>query len=161
MRKHSRALNICLNAEPGAPDGASRSLDFEESEMSTEAHDFGAVRQPADPINRARGDGQDGMPSGSEDVSIAPAEAPSEAFARLEQTAQANGGEYSLPREYEGSFGRTLFDTPASEDGSLTVVMPPAEIEHVTTQALVRIQSYPDNRVYVGAVSAGPFYDPD
>src|SRR5581483_7620073 len=129
--------------------------------MSSEMHDSDAVGQSSDQAGVPRVDGQDWIPPLDGRVSIAPAEAPAEAFARLERTAQANGGEYKLPKEYEGSFGRTLFDSPASEDGSVTVVLPPPEIEHVTTQALVRIQSYPDNRVYVGAVSAGPFYDPD
>jgi len=125
--------------------------------MPTEMQDSDSAPQSINPVDGPQADGQNWMSRGNEDLSIAPAEAPSEAFARLERTAQANGGEYTLPREYEGSFGRTLFDTPASEDGSLTVVLPPDEIEHVTTQALVRIQSYPDNRVYVGAVNAGPF----
>jgi hypothetical protein len=39
--------------------------------------------------------------------------------------------------------------------------MPANEIDNVTSQALVRIHSYPDHRIYVGAVSGGPFYDPD
>lgn len=92
---------------------------------------------------------------------LVPSQAPSAAFASIEATAQTNGGEYRPPTEYAGSFGRTLFDSQSSEDGLITVVMPPDEVEHVTTQALVRIHSYPDNRIFVGAVSEGPFYDPD
>ncbi|HEV2747179.1 MAG TPA: ATP-binding protein [Allosphingosinicella sp.] len=76
-------------------------------------------------------------------------------------TSQEAGGAKKLPEAYEGSFGRTLFDTPSSVDGTITVVMPSDRIKDVTSQALLRIQSYPDGRRYVGAVSAGPFYDPD
>ena len=91
----------------------------------------------------------------------APPAPPADAIQNIGRTADANGGEYKLPKEFDGSFGRTLFDSPSSEDGQLVVVMPPESIESVTTQALVRIHSYPDHRVFVGAVSSGPFYDPD
>lgn len=83
------------------------------------------------------------------------------AVAGLIETSIAAGGEKQPPKEYEGSFGRTLFDTPGSADGSVTVVMPPDKIHAVTSQALLRIESFPDGRRYVGTVSAGPFYDPD
>lgn len=83
------------------------------------------------------------------------------AVARLTDTAEAAGGIRKPPAEYEGSFGRTLFDTPGSSDGTVTVVMPAARIEDVTSQALLRIASYPDGRRYVGSVASGPFYDPD
>jgi uncharacterized protein len=79
----------------------------------------------------------------------------------LRSVANRNGGPFKLPKEYEGSFGRTLYDLPSSEDGAVTVVMPKEETESVTSQALVRILSYPDNRKYVGFVSQGPFHDPD
>ncbi|AHE55597.1 hypothetical protein NX02_19690 [Sphingomonas sanxanigenens DSM 19645 = NX02] len=39
--------------------------------------------------------------------------------------------------------------------------MPPDKILDVTSQALLRVESHPDGRRYVGTVSAGPFYDPD
>jgi len=79
----------------------------------------------------------------------------------LMETSLAAGGEKKPPKEYEGSFGRTLFDTPGSSDGNITVVMPPDKIHSVTSQALLRIESFPDGRRYVGTVSTGPFYDPD
>ncbi|PAX09021.1 ATP-binding protein [Sphingomonas lenta] len=84
-----------------------------------------------------------------------------EAVRRLTELAEDLGGVRELPAAYDGSFGRTLFDTPGSADGTITVVMGPAEIERITSQALVRIRSHPDGRRYVGTVAAGPFYDPD
>jgi DNA helicase HerA-like ATPase len=83
-----------------------------------------------------------------------------EAVRRLESLGEQHGRR-ELPPAYRGSFGRTLFDTPGSSDGELTVVMHADEIEKVTSQALLRIASYPDDRRYVATVTAGPFYDPD
>ena len=83
------------------------------------------------------------------------------AVKKLLESSEVAGGSRELPRAYEGSFGRTLFDTPGSEDGSVTIVMPPDRILDVTSQALLRIESYPDGRRYIGSVSAGPFFDPD
>jgi len=90
-----------------------------------------------------------------------PRRPPALAFEDMEGIARENGGEFRLPKQYEGSFGRTLFDTPQSQDGQVTVVLPRDKIDDVTTQALVRIVSYPDGRAYVGVVDAGPFYDPN
>jgi len=83
-----------------------------------------------------------------------------EAVRRLEKVGDQHGRR-ELPPIYKGAFGRTLFDTPGSADGELTVVMHAEEIEKVTSQALLRIVSYPDERRYVATVTAGPFYDPD
>src|SRR5215469_5295724 len=79
----------------------------------------------------------------------------------LRALANSNGGPFKLPPEYDGSFGRTLYDMPSSHDGHLTVVMPKEQIDGITAQALVRILSYPDKRMYVGFVASGPFSDPD
>ncbi|BCJ90568.1 hypothetical protein IZ6_13030 [Terrihabitans soli] len=79
----------------------------------------------------------------------------------LIETSEKAGGRKKLPEVYEGSFGRTLYDTPSSSDGTVTVVMPPENISNVTSQALLRVESHPDGRRYVGTVSSGPFYDPD
>ena len=87
--------------------------------------------------------------------------ASADVVSELKRIAEQNGGPFKLPNEYAGSFGRTLYDLPSSEDGSLTVVMAREEIERVTSQALVRVLSYPDKRKYVGFVSSGPFSDPD
>lgn len=79
----------------------------------------------------------------------------------LIETSEQAGGLKQLPPIYNGSFGRTLYDTAGSSDGAVTVVMPSDKILDVTSQALLRIESHPDGRRYVGTVSSGPFYDPD
>jgi hypothetical protein len=82
-------------------------------------------------------------------------------FTRLQTDAQMVGGAYSEPVEYQDSIGRTMFDTPSSEDNSLTILLPRESIEKVPTQTLVRIRSLPDNRYYLGVVVKGPFAEPD
>src|SRR5688572_21734494 len=79
----------------------------------------------------------------------------------VEQDTEKAGGEYEEGPEYEGSIGRTMFDTPFSEDGTVTVLMPKETIESVPRQSLVRIKSIEDKRAYLGAVVKGPFAEPD
>src|SRR6266852_3003518 len=56
--------------------------------------------------------------------------------------------------------GRTLFDTPASEDGSVLVVFPQDRFEQWRAQALAHVHSS-DGRVYLGQVSKGPYAAPN
>lgn len=57
--------------------------------------------------------------------------------------------------------GRTMFDTPGAEDGSVVVLLPKEHIADVPLQALVRIASRDDGRSYLGIVVSGPFAEPD
>ncbi|MGH3321766.1 MAG: ATP-binding protein [Streptosporangiaceae bacterium] len=57
--------------------------------------------------------------------------------------------------------GRTMFDAPGAEDGSVTVLLPKEEIRKVPLQSLVRIASREDGRAYLGIVVSGPFAEPD
>ena len=86
---------------------------------------------------------------------------PPEAFRAIDGDSGEAGGAYTPPTGYEGSVGRTMFDTPTSKDGTLTVLLPPDNIDVLPSQALVRIDSLADNRVYLGAVAEGPFAEPD
>lgn len=86
---------------------------------------------------------------------------PSDVFTRIDADAEQAGGEWREPPEYEGSIGRTMFDTPASEDNSVTVLLPRESMERVPGQALTRIHSIPDDRFYLGVVIKGPFAEPD
>lgn len=79
----------------------------------------------------------------------------------VERDIEEAGGEYEEGPEYEGAVGRTMFDTPYSEDGTVTVLMPKENIEDVPRQSLVRIKSVDDGRSYLGAVVKGPFAEPD
>jgi uncharacterized protein len=54
-----------------------------------------------------------------------------------------------------------MFDTPYSEDGTVTALMSKENIEDVPRQSLVRIKSVDDGRSYLGAVVKGPFAEPD
>jgi len=55
--------------------------------------------------------------------------------------------------------GRTLFDTPQSEDGSVSVVFPQEKFDRWRSQALVHIESV-DGRRYLAQVVRGPYASP-
>ena len=57
--------------------------------------------------------------------------------------------------------GRTMFDTPGSEDLTVTVLLSQERVQLAPSQSLVRIVSRPDGRKYLGVVDAGPFAEPD
>ncbi len=86
---------------------------------------------------------------------------PSEAFRAIEEDSTTTGGPFTPPEEYNGSVGRTMFDTPSSKDGTITVLMPDVNIDKLPNQALVRIKSVKDGRTYLGAIVEGPFAEPD
>jgi len=86
---------------------------------------------------------------------------PEEAFRTIEEDSNKAGGQFIPPEEYNGSVGRTMFDTPSSKDGTITVLMPDVNIDKLPNQALVRVKSIKDGRTYLGAIVEGPFAEPD
>src|SRR5215218_1571226 len=86
---------------------------------------------------------------------------PVEAMAALDEDAERIGGAWEEPPEYLGSVGRTMYDSPASVDHSVTVLLPREHLETVPSQSIVRILSRPDRRTYLGVVTKGPFAEPD
>ncbi len=86
---------------------------------------------------------------------------PEAVLVSIEEQIAGAGGEWQEPPEYQGSIGRTMFDTPASDDGTVTVLLPKENLEALPRQALVRIRSIPDGRSYLGVVVKGPFAEPD
>lgn len=64
------------------------------------------------------------------------------------------------PRDAD-AVGRTMFDTPGSEDNTLTVLLPKDSLTRVPAQSLLRIESREDQRTYLAIVTAGPFAEPD
>ncbi|NCC35489.1 MAG: DUF853 family protein, partial [Chloroflexia bacterium] len=96
--------------------------------------------------------------SHGDDIFTAP---PSDVFRSIDADAEAAGGEWKEPAAYEGSVGRTMFDTPSSKDNSLIVLLPRESMELVPAQSLVRIMSIQDERSYLGVVIEGPFAEPD
>jgi uncharacterized protein len=87
--------------------------------------------------------------------------APASAGETLARDAEEGGGPFNEPTEYEGSIGRTTFDDRSSADGTITVVLPPDNIDVTPSQSLLKILSMPDRREYVASVTAGPFCEPD
>ncbi len=91
----------------------------------------------------------------------APAPLPADAVATLEEDLVAAGTAWAPPPQFDGEVGRTMFDTPASTDNTVTVLLPREHIHRLPSQATVRIRSHPDGRAYLGVVVAGPFAEPD
>lgn len=79
---------------------------------------------------------------------------------RLDSDVAAAGGELAREPQFPEQIGRTMFDTPSSEDGTVTTLLPNTHLQAAPAQALVRIIS-PDDRRYIGVVAAGPFAEPD
>lgn len=88
-------------------------------------------------------------------------ETPEEAYQAIEQDSEKAGGQWEPPPGSENCIGFTMFDTPSSKDGTITLLMPSKNIDALPAQALVRIENRDDQRVYLGAVTEGPFAEPD
>src|SRR2546430_7109542 len=86
---------------------------------------------------------------------------PQEVFEQIDQDSKQAGGEWSEPPEYKDAVGRTMFDVSTSEDNTVTVLLAKDDIHKAPSQALVRIRSVHDNRMYLGIVVKGPFAEPD
>src|SRR5688572_16345402 len=85
---------------------------------------------------------------------------------RIEDEIGKTDGEFVEGPEFEGSVGRTMYDTPSSKDNTVTVLLPPQNIGKLPSQALARIKSRGkdkggDGRDYLGIVVEGPFAEPD
>lgn len=94
-------------------------------------------------------------------MGFAPEPLPPPAAAALEEDVIAAGTAWEPPPQFAGEVGRTMFDTPASTDNTVTVLLPREHIHRLPSQATVRIRSHPDGRTYLGVVVAGPFAEPD
>lgn len=71
------------------------------------------------------------------------------------------GGEWMGNPEDDGAIGWTAFDSPSSDDGTVTVLLPKDAILSLPHQSMVRIKSRPDSRSYLAVVLRGPFAEPD
>jgi hypothetical protein len=65
-----------------------------------------------------------------------------------------------VPWGSEEGDGRTLFDTPHSEDGTLLAVFPQERFDRWRSQALAHIESAEDNRTYLAQAVRGPYAAP-
>lgn len=126
--------------------------------------DDNIIRSPAWPL-RQTNDGFEKGKGPATESTVTPDDAvraaPVSAAQTLADDAARGGGSFTLGPEYQGSFGRTLFDDRASEDGSVTVVFPAERIGDIPSQSLIRVISMPDQHEYVASVTSGPFCEPD
>lgn len=91
---------------------------------------------------------------------------PADFASQLTEEIDLAGGAWQEDEGFQGAIGRTMFDTPASRDNTVTILLPPDQIGRLPSQSLVRIKSRPqdqggDGRQYLGAVVQGPFAEPD
>jgi DNA helicase HerA-like ATPase len=86
---------------------------------------------------------------------------PEQAVERLDADMATMGEAYVEPAIYRDSIGRTMFDSPASEDNTITVLLAREQIEAMPAQSLVRIVSTDELHRYIGVVVKGPFAEPD
>src|SRR5262249_13349005 len=61
----------------------------------------------------------------------------------------------------DGAIGRTMFDSPGSEDLTVTVLLSQERVQVAPSQSLVRIVCRGGRRKYLGLVVGGPFAEPD
>ena len=81
---------------------------------------------------------------------------PADALHRIGDDIEAADDQLPPDPDREGAIGSTMFDSPTSEDNSVTVLLADDHIADVPSQSLVRIKSK-DGRRYLGTVVAGPF----
>jgi len=76
----------------------------------------------------------------------------------LRKSADKEGSDWDIE---DGADGRTLFDTPQSEDGSILVVFRQDRFNDWRTQSLAYIESEVDGKKYLAQVVSGPFAEPN
>jgi len=91
-------------------------------------------------------------------VNLEVKEIPTSVTDDLRNSPSANGQAWDL--EDDDADGRTLFDTPQSEDGSLLVVFRQDRFDAWKTQSLAHIDST-DGKTYRAQVIRGPFAQPN
>jgi hypothetical protein len=88
-----------------------------------------------------------------------------EALSNLTATAEEVGGLYQALPGTEGAVAFTHFDSSASEDNAVTILLTKENMDRLPSQTLVRINSLKEDgsldRTYVGTVVSGPFAEPD
>jgi len=96
---------------------------------------------------------------------FAPRPVSDEVIKSIEDVGEEVGGAYKPLPEAEGAVAFTHFDSPASEDNSVTILLVKENMDALPSQALVRIKSLNHDgkidRVYLAVVVAGPFAEPD
>jgi uncharacterized protein len=80
---------------------------------------------------------------------------------KLRDVANENGGAYEPDPALNGAVGFTHFDSNSSEDNLVTILLTKENMDSFPSQALVRIKSIEDKRIYIGSVVSGPFAEPD
>lgn len=86
-------------------------------------------------------------------------------FEKMRETTLAVGGPWQPEAGLEDVIAWTMFDSPGSDDNTITILLERENIRLTPSQAMVRIvsrdQADSSSRTYLGIVTSGPFADPD
>ncbi len=86
-------------------------------------------------------------------------------FERLTEVSNEAGGAWVAEPGQEGVIAWTTFDSPASDDNTITILLERDNIGLTPSQSMVRIvskdKSSGHKRTYLGVVIKGPFAEPD
>lgn len=87
-------------------------------------------------------------------------------FERMSAVATEAGGPWVAEAGLEEVIAWTMFDSPGSDDNTVTILLERENIRLTPSQAMVRIISRDSadsgtSRTYLGIVTSGPFADPD
>jgi len=89
-------------------------------------------------------------------------ETPEDVLAELDTVAEAGRVHMAaLDPELADAVGFTHFDSSASEDNLITMLLARDDLHRLASQTLVRIKSRDDKRSYLGVVVRGPFSEAD
>ncbi len=108
----------------------------------------------ADPSPLRRRPDDDGWPSFGDLGAVLAM--PEDALRRLNEQVEAAAGQVTLDPDREGAAGFTMFDSPGSEDNSVTVLLADGHIADLPSQSQSLVKSK-DGRRYLGSVTVGPF----
>ena len=86
-------------------------------------------------------------------------------FERLTEVSEQAGGAWEAEPGQEGVIAWTTFDSPSSDDNTVTILLERDNIGLTPSQSMVRIISLDktsgQKRTYLGVVTKGPFAEPD
>jgi DNA helicase HerA-like ATPase len=86
---------------------------------------------------------------------------PEKVLATLDELKNQTKKAAQADPELETAVGFTHFDTPASQDNLITILLTRDDLHLLASQTLVRVKSREDGRAYLGVVVRGPFAEPN
>ena len=86
---------------------------------------------------------------------------PENALSSMAEEIKKSGGEWVGNPEDQGAIGWTAFDSPSSDDGTITVLLPKDTILELTSPIISSNHESLGSSTYLGVIVEGPFAEPD